>query len=257
MTLGALAATVAGQWPVGMVVMFFMRVSDYVERFTGEKGRQALRDLVAMAPQTALIERDGVEHEMALAEVRVGDVVVVRPGAKIPVDGLVVAGRVTVDLASITGESMPVDVAEGDRVFAATVAGGGSLRVRTEGVGADTTFGRVIQMVEEAEVHRADVQRLADRVASWYLPVVVALAVLTCLVSRNLSAVVAVLVVACACSFALATPIAILASVGAAARRGLLIKGGKYLEALARADAVLIDKTGMTRDQSNHRYNTM
>ncbi len=244
MTLGAVAATATGQWPVGMVVMFFMRVSDYVERFTGEKGRQALRDLVAMTPQTALVERDGGEHEVALAEVGVGDVVVVRPGATIPVDGLVVGGRATVDQASITGESMPVDVAPGDRVFAATVTSGGGLRVQTERVGVDTTFGRVIRMVEEAETHRADVQRLADRVAGWYLPVVVVLAALTFLISRNLSAVVAVLVVACACSFALATPMAILASVGAAARRGLLIKGGRYLEALARADAVLIDKTG-------------
>lgn len=244
MTLGAVAATVAGQWPVGMVVMFFMRISDYAERFTGEKSRQALRDLVALTPQTALVERDGGEHQVDLADVGIGDVVVVRPGGKIPVDGLVVGGRATVDQASITGESMPVDVAQGDRVFAATVAGGGSLRIRTEHVGTDTAFGRVIRMVEEAEMHRADVQRLADRVAGWYLPVVVALAIGTFLVSRNLSSVVAVLVVACACSFALATPLAILASVGAAARRGLLIKGGKYLESLARADAVLIDKTG-------------
>lgn len=244
MTLGAVAATVAGQWPVGMVVMFFMRISDYAERFTGEKSRQALRDLVALTPQTALVERDGGEQQVDLGDVGIGDVVVVRPGGKIPVDGLVVGGRATVDQASITGESMPVDVAQGDRVFAATVAGGGSLRIRTEHVGTDTTFGRVIRMVEEAEMHRADVQRLADRVAGWYLPVVVALAIGTFLVSRNLSSVVAVLVVACACSFALATPLAILASVGAAARRGLLIKGGKYLESLARADAVLIDKTG-------------
>lgn len=244
MTLGAVAATVAGQWPVGMVVMFFMRISDYAERFTGEKSRQALRDLVALTPQTALVERDGGEQQVDLADVGIGDVVVVRPGGKIPVDGLVVGGRATVDQASITGESMPVDVAQGDRVFAATVAGGGSLRIRTEHVGTDTAFGRVIRMVEEAEMHRADVQRLADRVAGWYLPVVVALAIGTFLVSRNLSSVVAVLVVACACSFALATPLAILASVGAAARRGLLIKGGKYLESLARADAVLIDKTG-------------
>lgn len=182
--------------------MFFMRVSEYVERFTGEKGRQALRDLVAMAPQTALVERDGGEREVALVEVVVGDAVVPRPGGKIPVDGLVVAGRASVDHASITGESMPVDVAKGDGVFAATVASGGSLRVRTERVGADIAFGRVIRMVEEAEIHRADVQRLADRVAGWYLPVVVVLAALTFLVSGNLSSVVAVLVVACACSFA-------------------------------------------------------
>lgn len=244
MTLGAVAATLAGQWPVGMVVMFFMRISDYVERFTGDKGRQAIRELVRLAPQVASIERDGTESETPVADIRPGDVVVVRPGGKIPVDGVVLAGRATVDQASITGESMPVDVAEGDRVFAATIATGGSLRVRVERVGDDSTFGRVIRMVEEAELHRADMQRLADRVAGWYLPVVIALAVITYAVSRSLSSVVAVLVVVCACSFALATPIAILASVGAAARKGLLIKGGKYLEALAMADVVLIDKTG-------------
>lgn len=146
MTLGAVAATVAGQWPVGMVVMFFMRVSDYVERFTGEKGRQALRDLVAIAPQTALVERGDGEREVTLAEIGIGEIVVVRPGGKIPVDGLVVGGHATVDQATITGESMPVDVAQGDRVFAATVASGGSLRVRTERVGADTTFGQVGSM---------------------------------------------------------------------------------------------------------------
>lgn len=244
MGLGAVAATVTGQWPVGVIVVFFMRLGDYVESFTSEKGREALRDLVALAPQTALVEREQAEREVALAEVRPGEVVVVRPGSKIPVDGQVVSGHATVDQSSITGESLPVDVSEGDRVFAATIASGGSLRVRTERVGPDSTFGRVLRLVEQAETHRADVQRLADRVAAWYLPVVILIAIGTFALSRNISATVAVLVVACSCSFALATPIAILASVGAAARRGLLIKGGKYLEALARAEVVFIDKTG-------------
>lgn len=197
-----------------------------------------------MPPQTALVERNGSELNLPMTEVRVDDVVVVRPGSKIPVDGIVVSGQATVDQATITGESIPLSAFEGTQVFAATIAIGGAMRVRAERVGADTTFGRVIRMVEEAEMHRADMQRLADRVAGWYLPVVIALAALTFLISRNLSSVVAVLVVACACSFALATPIAILASVRAAARQGLLIKGGKYPEALARADTVLIDKTG-------------
>ncbi len=167
-----------------------------------------------------------------------------RPGERIPVDGAVIAGAATVDQSSITGESMPVEVAPGASVYAATILALGSLRVRIVKIGADTTFGRVIAMVEEAEANRADVQRVADRFSGYYLPVVVGLAALTFAISRNPLAMAAVLVVACSCSIALATPIAMLASIGAAARRGLLIKGGKYLESLARADVLLVDKTG-------------
>ena len=162
----------------------------------------------------------------------------------ISVDGEVVDGRASVDQASITGESLPVEAGPGTQVFAATTAAGGHLRVRATEVGRDTTFGRVVQMVQEAEANRAQVQRVADAFGRYYLPFVAGVAGLTFLVGRDPLATVAVLVVACSCSFALATPVAILASVGAAARRGLLIKGGRYLELLAQADVVLIDKTG-------------
>jgi Cd2+/Zn2+-exporting ATPase/Cu+-exporting ATPase len=176
--------------------------------------------------------------------VQQGDIVIVRPGEKIPVDGEVVSGHATVDQATITGESMPVEAGTGARVYAATIASQGSLKVRSTHVGADTTFGQVIRLVEEAEANRADVQRVADRFAAYFLPVVAGIAALTYLISRDPMSVVAVLVVACSCSFALATPIAMLASIGAAAKHGLLIKGGKYLEVLAKADVLLIDKTG-------------
>ncbi len=139
---------------------------------------------------------------------------------------------------------MPVEAGSGTHVYAATVAKLGSLRIRAERIGVDTTFGRVVKMVEEAEAHRADVQRIADKFSAWYLPVVAVIAALTFLISRNPLSTAAVLLVACSCSFALATPVAILASVGASAKRGLLIKGGKYLELLARADVLLVDKTG-------------
>lgn len=129
-------------------------------------------------------------------------------------------------------------------VFATSFARLGSLRVRATGVGADTTFGRVIKLVEKADRHRAEAQRLADRFATWYLPIVGLIAAMTFLVSGNALATAAVLMVACSCSFALATPVAMIASIGASARRGLLIKGGKYLESFAKADIVLIDKTG-------------
>ena len=221
-----------------------MRIGDYVERFTTDRARRAVRDLTALAPRTARVERDGREAEVPIGEVRVGETVIVRPGEQIPVDGEVMGGHATVDQAAITGESMPADVGPGGRVFAATLARLGSLRVRATHVGPDTTFGRVITLVEHAESHRADVQRVADRFSGYYLPVVVGIAALTFLLRHNLLATVAVLVVACSCSFALATPIAMLASIGAGARRGILIKGGKYLESLARADVLLIDKTG-------------
>ncbi|MCL4561683.1 MAG: cadmium-translocating P-type ATPase [Chloroflexi bacterium] len=244
MSIGALAALVVGQWATAAVVVFFMRVGNYAERFTTERARRAVKDLTAMAPQTARVEREGTEIEVPVAEVRLGETVVVRPGEKVPVDGEVLSGQATIDQAAITGESMPVEVAAGSRVYAASLAQLGSLRVRTKATGRDTTFGRVIQMVEEAEAHRADVQRVADKFSAYYLPVVAGIAALTFLLRRDPLATAAVLVVACSCSFALATPIAMLASIGAGAKRGLLIKGGKYLETLARADVLLVDKTG-------------
>ncbi len=244
MSVGVVAAALAGQWATAVVVVFFMRVGDYVEHFTAERARGALKDLSELAPQTARVERDGQESEVPIATVIPGDIVIVRPGEKIPVDGEVVAGHAAVDQSTITGESMPVEAGLGARVYAATIASQGSLKVRTTHTGADTTFGRVIRLVEEAEANRADVQRVADRFAGYFLPVVAGIAALTYLISRDPMSVVAVLVVACSCSFALATPIAMLASIGAAAKHGLLIKGGKYLEVLAKADVLLIDKTG-------------
>ena len=184
------------------------------------------------------------EVEVPVAQVQVGDVVVVRPGETIPVDGEVLAGQATVNQAAITGESMPIEAVPGTTVFAATQATLGSLRIRATKVGKDTTFGRVITLVEGAEANRADVQRLADRFSGYFLPIVVSVAVITYLLSRNPLSVAAVLVVACSCSLALATPIAMLAAIGGAAKQGLLIKGGKYIETLAQADVLLVDKTG-------------
>ena len=244
MTMGVVAAAVIGQWVTAALVVFFMRVGDYTERFTTERARRAVKDLTALAPRTARVERDGGEVEAPVAEVRRDEIVVIRPGEKIPVDGVVISNQCSVDQSAITGESMPVDVTVGDKVFAATMVKSGSIRVQVTHLGADTAFGRVVKMVEEAEGSRADVQRLADKFSYWYMPVVAGIALLTFIIRRDPMATAAVLVVACSCAFALATPIAMLASVGAAAKRGLLIKGGKYIEVLAKADVLLLDKTG-------------
>jgi Cd2+/Zn2+-exporting ATPase/Cu+-exporting ATPase len=244
MTVGVVAALVIGQWTTAAVVAFFMRVGDFVEGFTMRRGRRALRDLAALAPARARVERGGEEVEVAADEVRVGEVVVVRPGERIPADGEVVSGSASVEQAAITGEPLPVDVGPGARVYAATIPRAGSLRVRVARVGRDATFGRIVTLVEEAEAERGPVQSFADRFSGWYLPIVAAIAVTVFVVRRDPLATAAVLVVACSCAFAIATPVAMLSSIGSAARRGLLVKGGAYLEALARADVVLVDKTG-------------
>lgn len=244
MTVGVLAALAIGEWATATVIVFFMRMGAYAETFTTEGARRAVKDLTALAPQTARVERNGVEQEVPIGALQVGETVIIRPGDKIPVDGLVLAGQATIDQAAITGEAMPVEAAAGAHVFAATIARVGALRVQATRIGADTTFGRVVKLVEEAEAQRAVVQRFADKFSAYYLPVVAGLAALTFIIRRDPLATAAVLVVACSCSIALATPIAMLASVGAAAKRGVLIKGGKYLETLARADVLLLDKTG-------------
>lgn len=244
MTVGVIAALVIGEWVTAAIVVTFMRVGDYVERFTTERARRALKELSALAPQTARVQRAGEEMEIPVQEVKAGETVIVRPGEKIPVDGVVTAGRATVDQSAITGESMPVEMEVGSEVYAAAMATLGSLRIKTRRTGSETTFGRVVKMVEEAEAHRGDMQRYADQFSALYLPVVGFIAAVTFLLSRDPLSTAAVLVVACSCSFALATPVAMLASIGKSAKQGLLIKGGKYLESMARADVLLIDKTG-------------
>jgi P-type Cu+ transporter len=242
MTAGLIAAIAVGAWPAGVVVVFFMRLADFIEHFTATRARSAVRDLTAMAPETARVERNGTEIEVPVGAVRVG--------------GWSSCGRAR--RSRSTARSSPARRLSIRRQLPASRCRSrrarhpclpppasprlGSLRLRATGVGADTTFGRVIKLVEEADRHRAEAQRLADRFGTWYLPIVGVIAAITFLVSGNALATAAVLMVACSCSFALATPVAMIASIGASARRGLLIKGGKYLEALAKANVVLIDK---------------
>lgn len=244
MTVGMVAAAAVGQWTTAALIVFFMRFADWLEELTTTRSRQALRQLVALQPATAHVLRDGREINVPVEQVAVDDLVLVRPGERIPVDGVVVEGQAPVDQGSITGESVPVDKAPGDAVFAATVAQAGFLKVRATRVGQDTTFARIVRLVEEAETQRAPVQRFADRFATYYLPGVLGIALGTYALTGAVMNAVAVVVVACACAITLATPVVVLASVGNAARRGLLVKGGIVLERLARIDTVVMDKTG-------------
>ena len=244
MTIGVIAAAAVGEWTTAALIVFFMRFADYLENLTTERGRQAIKQLTALQPATARVLRDGEEVELPVGQVVVGDTIVIRPGERVPVDGMIIDGHAPLNEASITGESVPVDKTVGATVYAATVVEAGFLKIRATKVGADTTFGRIVRLVEEAESQKAPVQRFADKFSTYYLPAILGIALLTYLVTGDVLNAVAVLVVACACAITIATPVVVLASVGNAAGQGLLIKGGIALEQLAKVDTVVMDKTG-------------
>ncbi|MFN8475452.1 MAG: cation-translocating P-type ATPase [Anaerolineae bacterium] len=244
MTVGLLAAVSAGEGATAVILVLLMRIGDAIESYTTNRSREAVRSLTRLAPRVAHVQRDGELADVDADSLAPGDIIVVRPGETIPADGVVLDGRAAVNQAAITGESTPVERGAGENVLAATLTSQGSLTVRVSRVGADTTFGKIVRLVEEAESAKAPVQRLADRFTAYYLPFVAVVAGLTWVISHSVSAMVAVLVVSCTCSIAIATPVVVLASVGRAAKQGILIKGGAVLETLAKVDTVLIDKTG-------------
>ncbi len=244
MAVGITAAAALGEFTAAAMIVFFMTVAHFLESFTTNRSREAVRTLVRIAPRTARVLRDGVEVEVGLEQLQPGDPVIVRPGEQIPVDGHVLSGHSSVDQAPITGESIPVEKNAGDKVFAGTFNQLGALTVEVTCIGRDTTLGKIAQLVEEAEASKAPVQKFADRYSSYFLPVVLGIGLLTMLISRDIRHGIAVLVVACPCAVALATPLSVVASTGSAARKGILVKGGLYLEALARVDTVVVDKTG-------------
>jgi heavy metal translocating P-type ATPase len=244
MTIALLSALAIGQFFTAIVIAFFVLFAELLEGYTVGGGRSAIEKLINALPRYVTVRRNGEESELKAEELSIGEVIVIRPGERIPVDGMVIKGSSYVDQSSITGESLPIEKTERSKVFAGTINKNGVLEVSVERVGRDTTFGKIIQVVEQAEKSKAPVQRIADRLAAGLVYFALGAAVLTFLVTRNLSATIAVIIVAGACGVAAGTPLAILAGIGSAARRGIIVKGGLYLEKLADIDTIVLDKTG-------------
>ena len=244
MTIALVSALVIGEVFTALVIVFFVLIAEVLEELTVGRGRRAIRDLLKLLPQQVELRRaDGV-RSASLTELKSGDVVLVRPGGRVPVDGLVTSGHSFIDQAAITGESMPVEKIPGARVYAGTVNQSGVLEIQTETVGRDTAFGKIIEAVEQAERSRAPVQKTADRLAGYLVYFALACALLTFIVTHNARSTISVVIVAGACGIAAGTPLAILGAIGRAARHGAIVKGGLYMETLSKVDTVVLDKTG-------------
>ncbi|HXO30254.1 MAG TPA: cation-translocating P-type ATPase [Thermoanaerobaculia bacterium] len=244
MTIALVAALLIGELFTALVITAFVLVAEVLEGLTVGRGRKAIRDLVDFLPRTVRVRRGGGIQEVAAAEVRAGDAVLIDPGARVPVDGTVTSGHSYVDQATITGESTPAEKGAGSAVYAGTINQSGVLEVRAERLGRDTSYGKIVEAVERAERSRAPVQKVADRYAGYLVYFALGCAVLTFLLTRSVRSTISVIIVAGACGIAAGTPLAVLGAIGRAAREGAIVKGGRYLEALWRVDAVAFDKTG-------------
>jgi len=243
-TIATVGALVIGEvWEAAAVTFLFV-FGAYLEARTLSKTRQVLGELIDLAPVTAIVLREGLQVEVAPHEVLLGETVVLKPGARVPVDGEVLSGASAVDESSITGEPMPEEKTSGDRVFAGTVNLDGMLQLRATGIGADTTLARIIARVEEAQNEKAPTQRFIERFSQWYTPAIILLSIGAYIISRDIDLALTLLVIGCPGALVISTPVSIIAGIGSAARRGILIKGGEYLENAGKISAVALDKTG-------------
>ncbi len=253
MVVAAIGAALLGEWAEGALLLFLFSLGHALEHYAMDRARQAIRALGEIRPKTARVRRDGGEYELPVEELVRGDIVIARPGERIPIDGQILKGRSAVDQSPITGESVPVEKGAGDQVFAATVNGDGALEIEVTKLAQDTTLARVIQMVEEAQAQKSPTQQFTDRFERFFVPLVLVGVLLVVgappllgwlpwqeSILRGLT----ILVAASPCALAIATPSAVLSGIAQAARNGVLVKGGVHLENLGALNAIALDKTG-------------
>ncbi len=243
-SVAMIAAIIIGDLFAAGEVAFIMAIGEILEDKTTDRAKKGLKKLIELAPQQGHLIKDGKEIDISAEEIKVGDILRVLPGETIPVDAVIIDGQTSVDQSVMTGESFPVDKQIGDDVFCGTINCFGSIDVRATKVGSDSSLSKLIRMVKDAEDQKAPMQRIADKWASWLVPVALLIAIITFFVTEDITRAVTVLVVFCPCALVLATPTAIMAAIGQATKNGIVIKSGEALEQMGKINAIAFDKTG-------------
>ena len=243
-TVAIAASIILGENLAAIVVVLMLGGGEILEEFISGRANRAIEELIDAFPKLTLMIRDGEEVEVPVSEIKPGDIVAVKPGGMIPIDGDVINGNATVNQSSVTGEPLPVEKQRGDDVLSGSIVELGAIQIRTRVVGAESTYGRIIAMVKEAEEHQAPIVRLADRFAGYYIPVILVLGLAVYFLTGDPIRMAAVFIISCPCALTLATPMAVAASIGNGARKGILIRNGASLQKLADVDTVILDKTG-------------
>jgi len=233
-----------GEYLAACIVVLMLGGGEVLEGMVSNRASNAIKQLIKAFPKTALVVRDGAEVEVPVSKVMVDDIVVVKPGGMIPVDGVVVEGSAPVNQSSVTGESMPVEKAVGSEVLSGSIVELGALRVRARVVGEKSTYGRIITMVHEAEENQSPIVRLADRFAGYYIPVILILGLGVYFFTKEPLRMASVFIISCPCALTLATPMAVAASIGNSARKGILVRNGESLQKISEVDTIVVDKTG-------------
>ena len=244
LSIAIIGCLAGGEFLTAAVVSFIMVFGALIEEVAAESARKSIKALIKFSPKKAIVLARGKERTVSVEEVQVGDILLIKPGEQVPVDAIVIEGSSALDESAITGEAIPVEKTVDDIVFAGTFNQNGVLRARTEKIGQDTTLGKVISLVSEAETHKPESIAFIDRFAKWFTPFILSCALIAWILSGEFDRAIAVLIVGCPCPLILAVPTANVAAIGRAAKAGILVKGGQYIEKAAIADAILFDKTG-------------
>jgi heavy metal translocating P-type ATPase len=243
-TIAVIVSVLGKEYLAGSVVLMIILIAEYIASASGERARASIKELIGSVPKTAIVKKDGKEETVQIDDLRIGDIVLVKAGEKIPVDGNVTAGSGSVNQAPITGESVPQEKITGSDVFAGTIVELGALDIQMTKAGKDTVFSRIITLVEEAESEQAPIEKLTDKVATWLIPIVFIFVAAVYFYTRDVKLVIALLIFTSPAELGLATPLVTIAAIARAAREGILVKGGKFLEELARVTTIVFDKTG-------------